>query len=268
MATTKPDYSRVLKHLQATNKDVIEICKPLFNNLAINLFSYKSIRQDGSFVIFESDSNSAGLWYRNGYPMPMPELNKTKDGIYFWENSGLTTDALQIYQDNGYKHGICIVRTGKDFIEQYAFATPTERSKLIDFCYTNRELMENFIMYFKVRGISLIKTANKNPFYANDFCVHIIETKDKEEPYKKFREQIKLNKIHLLVNSDDIVITLREYQCLMHLSKGKSAKEIGKILNISCRTVESHLANIKTKTGCVLTSQLIDMFWTNFANKI
>lgn len=45
-------------------------------------------------------------------------------------------------------------------------------------------------------------------------------------------------------------LTTREKQCLLHLSKGLSARETADILNISRRTVEKHLDNVKLKFNC------------------
>lgn len=56
-------------------------------------------------------------------------------------------------------------------------------------------------------------------------------------------------------------LTLRENQCLIELIKGKTAKEIAKKLHISCRTVESHLENVKGKLGCRNKSELIEKIY-------
>ena len=54
----------------------------------------------------------------------------------------------------------------------------------------------------------------------------------------------------------NIVLTERETECINWLIKGKSAEEIGLILNLSKRTVESHIHNIKEKTQCYKQFQL------------
>ena len=54
-----------------------------------------------------------------------------------------------------------------------------------------------------------------------------------------------------------ILISKREVQCLLYLTQGLSAKQIAKKLLISPRTVEQHIANIKTKTSCHSSIELI-----------
>lgn len=54
-----------------------------------------------------------------------------------------------------------------------------------------------------------------------------------------------LHRNNLLAKSYDL--TLREAECLFYLLRGKSAREIGNQLNISPKTVEYYIANVKIK---------------------
>jgi PAS domain S-box-containing protein len=54
-----------------------------------------------------------------------------------------------------------------------------------------------------------------------------------------------------------IYLTHREVQCLVYLSCDFTAKKIARLLSISYRTVESHLATIKTKLYCRTRAELI-----------
>jgi len=49
----------------------------------------------------------------------------------------------------------------------------------------------------------------------------------------------------------------RELECLFLQIRGKTAKQIGDILGLSKRTVESYVDNIKTKMGCQNKSELL-----------
>jgi len=53
-------------------------------------------------------------------------------------------------------------------------------------------------------------------------------------------------------------LTPKERQCVYHLVKGKTVKEIANALKISGRTVETHLTQIKQKLGCYTRAQIID----------
>ncbi len=62
---------------------------------------------------------------------------------------------------------------------------------------------------------------------------------------------------------NDNLLTSREIKCLSLLSIGKSAKEIARILEISPRTIETHVLNIKKKLNLNTKSQIVNFFWEN-----
>ena len=54
----------------------------------------------------------------------------------------------------------------------------------------------------------------------------------------------------------------RENEVLSHVVRGKTSKEIGMQLDISRRTVEHHIENIKYKTNCHSKAELINLYWS------
>lgn len=57
-------------------------------------------------------------------------------------------------------------------------------------------------------------------------------------------------------------LTLREKECAYCLIKGATAKEIAKLLNISVRTVDSHIEHMKSKLLCCSKSQLVQKLFS------
>jgi DNA-binding CsgD family transcriptional regulator len=55
----------------------------------------------------------------------------------------------------------------------------------------------------------------------------------------------------------ELGLSKRETECLFHLLEGKSNKQVAKLLNISVRTVEDYLNNVKNKLGCFSKEELI-----------
>ena len=53
-------------------------------------------------------------------------------------------------------------------------------------------------------------------------------------------------------------LTSRQEECLFLLARGKSYKEISRIMNISTRTIEDHIAALKVKLDCNTKSQIIE----------
>lgn len=54
------------------------------------------------------------------------------------------------------------------------------------------------------------------------------------------------------------LISKREIECLLHLMKGKSARETGIQLNRSQRTVEHYINSLKDKLSCAKKSEIIE----------
>ncbi len=53
-------------------------------------------------------------------------------------------------------------------------------------------------------------------------------------------------------------LSAREIECLFYILRGKSAKDVGKILHLSYRTIEDHIASIKYKLNVTRKAQLIE----------
>ncbi len=58
-------------------------------------------------------------------------------------------------------------------------------------------------------------------------------------------------------NSNGMILSQREMQCLYQATRGKTAKQIAKALSLSNRTVEHYLDNIKNKMGVSSKAELI-----------
>jgi DNA-binding CsgD family transcriptional regulator len=59
--------------------------------------------------------------------------------------------------------------------------------------------------------------------------------------------------------STDYRLSKREIECLYYLVKGKTAKEIARVLNLSPRTIEVNISKAKVKLHCNTRSQLINI---------
>ncbi len=62
------------------------------------------------------------------------------------------------------------------------------------------------------------------------------------------------------IQKEDRVFSQREKEVLVELIRGKTAKSIGMSLQISKRTVENHVKNLKAKSRCSSKSELINKY--------
>jgi DNA-binding CsgD family transcriptional regulator len=63
---------------------------------------------------------------------------------------------------------------------------------------------------------------------------------------------------YLKQSFDKNLLTKRESECLFYLLRGKSGREIAMLLDLSTRTIEEYLNNIKDKFKCCTKGQLIE----------
>jgi len=70
-------------------------------------------------------------------------------------------------------------------------------------------------------------------------------------------ERNDIKRYYIMGQSSEAYLTRREAECLAHLAKGKSAKQVGKILALSPRTIEFYLEKIKHKFSCRTQTELI-----------
>ena len=63
---------------------------------------------------------------------------------------------------------------------------------------------------------------------------------------------------------DNDYFTKRQNEILFHVVRGKSAKEIARVLSISHRTIETHISNIKNTLGVNTRSELIEKVYHYF----
>lgn len=75
----------------------------------------------------------------------------------------------------------------------------------------------------------------------------------------KFREkELQPSSYIISQTSKPFYLTRQQENCLFLLIRGKTSKEIAKILTISYRTVEAHIASIKHTLNCQNKSELIE----------
>jgi DNA-binding CsgD family transcriptional regulator len=73
----------------------------------------------------------------------------------------------------------------------------------------------------------------------------------------KLLRENQIDRFYLVGTCENVYLTKREAECVFHLAKGQTAKQIGKTLGLSPRTVETYLAKTKEKLKCHTVTELI-----------
>lgn len=86
----------------------------------------------------------------------------------------------------------------------------------------------------------------------------VINTKKQNSP-----ERRSLAAYGLGTKYGNTYFTRREAECMVWLLKGKTINSVATILNLSPRTVEYYIKNMKTKIGCRTKFELIDLVYAS-----
>jgi len=251
------------KQISASLKDV---CQPLQNNFDFNLSTYRRFYLNGKFLYLFNNNNwldfiaNQEIWVTPNFKQQINNINHCKSIYSLWgeycPHKDKKYDAM--YQFNIW-NGISVYKKREDFIEVYAFASTREMPQITNFYMQNQHIIEHFISYFLCKINLLFK--NVDPKVLLPFSIEsLISPLSNNDLLKKFLKEAPVNKFYL---NQDNPLTQREITCLIKTIKGRTAKEIGKDFNISPRSIEKHLDNIKIKMKCNSRREMIEKVFNN-----
>ncbi len=177
--------------------------------------------------------------------------------------------SMEIYIKHGYWNGLTFMRYNEDSVELWWFASQKDNLNIHSFYKRNIGILEKFIHYFNAQIGSVLDL--KDPQYLSRYIhgvddINILKcnTSDIAEQLKikQFLDAIHQQSLKINTSNGIVQLTPREIECLKALSEGNTAKDIGKLLNISNRSIEKYFENIKTKTGSGFRKDLIDLYNT------
>jgi DNA-binding CsgD family transcriptional regulator len=185
-------------------------------------------------------------------------LENFKPGGYLWK--GLHGDKRFKIQRESFNidNGIILINERPEYKEFINFATTRDDIRANNFYLHNMDAIQLFVEYFKEKSESLIKSISQKKIIVPE--VKIIDKFD--NPELVYNIQNRKNFFSQILKKSS-TLTTKEASCLLHIANGLSAKEIGKLMNISYRTVEIHIANIKVKLGCKSKQEIIKKFYNN-----
>lgn len=228
------------KHLFLTaSSDLKELIKPL-QGYGIDYFAYNKNYMDGSRIRLTTHPHHLKAFLENKYYLTgnidaLPTLYLNQVALF----STLKNQSLVEWARNEFNvfHGIYIVRKSELFTEFFCFATSIDNPQILNFYLNNIDFLQKFCDYFIEMGKPLILKAEDNKL------VH--EYHDKEGLSSSAIADVNL--LHADYTLAATLFSERKRDIIHWLLKGYRAKEIAKKLNISYRTVEDHLADLKSK---------------------
>ena len=217
-----------------------QFCKSFFEKYSANYVDYARYYHDGRTIILTTDRYYVNHFLNHdAFYTPFPGSSLTS-GLHLWESyidlSFLRNASIQFQ----HAHGLTIVTEHDDYNEIFNIATPAENRKILSLYLNQQHEIQTFREQFRNKASKLIQKSLDSPLILPD-KKNFLSPTDKKITQNFFP-------VIIQVNNTSIPLTNREAECLYYLHQGKTAKEIGKILEISNRTVEIYLDQLRAKT--------------------
>lgn len=247
MTTSSTDFQLVKKLIATTQcEEVAEIMLPQLKKHGITVFNYYYMYFDGSVIRFSTDRAWTEHFYKKDYlnKLTLPRSYLLKPLNYFiWLREDCPEILLDAAINFNTSNGISIALNQPDGIEYFCFATTSDNTAIVNNFYLNNlDLLQKYCSYFKNKGAFLLQ-------------------KQAKEKLIKLPATHKINELQNPSNNGRLPsLSNRQFACASLLLKGLTLKEIALELNISPRTVETHLNLLKTKLACRNKAELLIKF--------
>ncbi|MBY0280630.1 MAG: helix-turn-helix transcriptional regulator [Alphaproteobacteria bacterium] len=231
--------------------------------LGLTTFGYKRVYQNGRYLFLSTNQDWLKYHYQNvkdhgaffQEAMDTAHLNHSYRVLWPSARHDHFLDALNHF---GMWHGINFYKWRDDYLELWTFSTSCDRGGISQIYLNTLPYFEEFIHYFNLKSSEIININDKEKLAQFEHCLPSPSLQNNAlNPLTEIINLIKIDKF--LINGPNGLVTLtkRESECLKLLGTGKSAKEVAAVLQISPRTVECYVNQIKEKTGCYSKSKLL-----------
>jgi len=241
--------------------EVDDICKNFLKPRGLSYYHFKRVFKDDSFIILVNQPNLFKMFLESNFIEPtyyVPTYIR-QSPVYFWDEL-LSSELLShLREQHSLYHGITIISRQKDFYDCTAFAMSEFHPSPSSYYLNILKDLQTFSELFPKMASSLIENVSRKRVKIST-STHNLSSKCFFLPERSARFKIG-------EGTNDYVTTY-EALCLQLLQDGKSYKEIGFILSMSPRTVETHLERLKSRTGLTLGELFLQSFKIGSTRKI
>ncbi len=241
----------IQKYIIRHSDTIRKITSPLKTHFGVEYFTYHKIDPAGRYTVLLNRPDWAEKYVDEKIYLNDPYLRHPEN-----YEEGIT--CVGANGSNSYKKKIlikaqeilnsdtCILLIQKQggTVEFFGYSANNENRSLLDLALNNQPLLKSFGDYFKQELKIVLQNMEEGFLPAlkgSDFFQR--EKIGQKDPHTSFLAEIGLAEKTKLRS----LLTKREVECLQHLIEGYTLKETAFLLNLSSRTVESYINNIKSK---------------------
>lgn len=256
-----PANISALRFNEATCEAVDLVCQPLLHHIGITHFGHIRIFDDSTMLRLANNVEWTRRYFEKSFYNDidlygMRDVPENESRIMLLTGQPTNDHCTALCYDYDIWNALVIYERFSGYSKFWFFATGRCNTEIINYYVNNIPIFKKFIVYFEERFKETFTNFDKESLISSKVKTHPYYSAT-EEKNKEFLSKINLKKYRF---QNDIYFSARETECMYHLSCGKSVKEIGSILGLSPRTIESYIVNVKNKTGCNNKSQIIKLF--------
>lgn len=231
----------------------------LVNDLPLAMDTVEwAIKFRKALVAYLGDVDNIVISVVTNLDLVQPDSNK--QGQYHLQDHNTTTSRTKV------RVARALNRTGWkayfDLISSDGFPAHLYQEPVgFDYWYQTKEsYLGSIILFRKVGEPPVSKATEKRMEELRPFLVYVLSDHIARQRLKNPVDLIFRDLVPRIASNADL--TAREQEVLMLLVTGYTKPEIGTLLHISSRTVESHISHIYTKTGVNRVSELWGLYMT------
>lgn len=225
---------------------VKSICAPLFSTTDVNYFHYGRVYPNGYSLVLVSHPEFHKFFWQQQYDKVV--FPNYQAGLFINKcDNNILQEAKEYFNLD---HWLMVNKDKNEYLESFGFGTYSGNDKIIEYYLNNQDVLEQFGLYFKEQAKNLISASEKSLLYTENVDLTKKETKnDSANDGVALLNKLLVGKKYLVENSSEqiVKITKLEFTIMHYVSLGLSAKEIGKLMGVSFRTVEAHFSTLKLK---------------------
>lgn len=269
--------SQDLSKIISINYDEIcRICQPLFQNSPVDYFEYVRFYDSGEMLLLGTHPEGMIKAFANNLFPSQEELDSfqtygVKVACLSHEMelpAGVSVLNSERYQNNitnaadhHIYHRIYFIERKDTYYKIYGYGVSKSSKSILNYYLNSLSFLEKFVKHFEWHAQGLIEADVKKNIIVIPNYHQKISLVNCEIPsvLNDSELEFKQNGTGTIAQHYDR-ITSREKECLSLVAQGYTMKNAARKLQISPRTVEQHLRNIKEKYGLNTKNQLVEIW--------
>lgn len=263
------ELAELLRRNRRCHSKIKKFCEPLFNNFGFKGIFYHHIAANGYATSCSSDLESFEYYYQADLYKLNPYARHPdffQSGIHFIPEikNDAYQNAIQSEADKfDMSYQLVILEKSAIGCQGFSFAiSQKDQSSSYSYIINHLAILQSFIRYFKKENRRLLDDLIAEPYNLEKEIGK--EFKNRPNFFLDVPSNTKkiemLKQLGIIDPFDDLLLSPREKECIRLLIKGYTATQTGEILQLSKRTVEHYLENIKLKTNSFSKLELFEKF--------